>query len=109
MAENEYVRVELIANPSVKRTMSKNSLRVNSNKWREVDAVEEKQEKPKKGAAPAVNASIDDIPVISTSTTEQEVDPELADLRAQYEAKFNKPADKRMKADKLKSKLNETE
>lgn len=32
---------------------------------------------------------------------------ELEDLRAQYEAKFGKPADKRMKADKLKAKINE--
>lgn len=34
-------------------------------------------------------------------------DYELEDLRAQYEAKFGKAADKRMKADKLKAKLNE--
>lgn len=105
--ENEYVRVELIANPSVKRTMSKNSLRVNSNKWREIGAAEPEKPVKKKDVVPAGSESTDEIPVISTSPTVQEADPELVELRAQYEAKFNKPADKRMKADKLKAKLNE--
>lgn len=32
---------------------------------------------------------------------------ELEDLRSQYEAKFGKPADKRMKVETLKAKINE--
>ncbi len=106
MADNDYVRVELIKNPSVKRNMSKNSLKVNSNKWREVGAAEPEKVIAKKPVEAAESGSTDLPPV--TLPPIVEVDPELADLRVQYEAKFNKPADKRMKADKLKAKLNET-
>lgn len=107
MAENEYVRVELIKNPSVKRTMSRNSLKVNSNKWREVGAEEPAKVAPKKAVAEVVadepTKTVSEAPV----TPVQEVDPELAALRAEYEAKFGKPEDKRMRADKLKAKINE--
>jgi len=104
MAETEYVRVELISNPSVKRTMSKNSLRVNSNKWREVGAEQvEKKELPKNVVAEVAGEN----PTEPVKTQAQDVDPELAALRTEYEAKTGKPADKRMKADKLKAKLDE--
>lgn len=104
MAETEYVRVELISNPSVKRTMSKNSLRVNSNKWREIGAepVASKQ-LPKNVVAEVA----DENPIEPVKTQVQDVDPELAALRAEYEAKTGKPADKRMKAYKLKAKIDE--
>lgn len=101
MAKEEYVRVELISNPAVKRTMTANSLRTNSNKWRLSSGQEEAQKEvtKKEAAEPAEVKSTEPAKPVAT------VDPEVEQLRADYLQKTGKPADKRWKADKLKAEI----
>ncbi len=109
---NELVRVELIANPAVTRTMTMASYRNNANKWRisgaEQVAIPQPQKKSAEPAA-AVETFVD--PTQSESvTTETAVtftEPTgLVDgLRAQYKAQTGTDADKRWGIKKLSEEI----
>jgi len=106
MAKEEYVWVELIANPTRKRQMTPNSLKSNSAKWRLSEGGENEKQAPelkKKDVAPVEIKSTEGAIATLPVKAEPVADPELDQLRADYLAKTGKPADKRMKKDKLKS------
>ena len=129
---NELVKVELIANPAVTRTMTLASYRNNSNKWRLVG--QEQQAAPqaqKKSVEPAAvntetgNPAIVEIKSITTpeGSTDFVADPTttaatggentttieptglLDGLRAQYKALSGKDADKRWGVKKLSEEI----
>lgn len=101
---NNLVRVELISNPNVKRTMTETSLRTNAHKWRLVEGQSQVSEPVTKKKEDAGNAGQPVNPAAPVKAPVV-VDPELEQLRADYLAKTGKPADKRWKADKLKTLL----
>lgn len=103
MARENYVEVELIKNPSVKRTMNINSFKMNQKKWR-LQAGQSLDTAPvkKKDVEPVVN-------VEAFSKVEDTVKPEsgvIDALRAQYEAKFGKVPDKRFNISRLTKEIN---
>lgn len=130
---NELVKVELIANPAVTRTMTMASYRNNSNKWRLVG--QEQQAAPqaqKKSVEPAAVSTETGNPAIVEikSITQTPVDPDFVDptqtatgstgeetvtkteptglvdgLRAQYKAAAGKDADKRWGVKKLSEEI----
>jgi len=104
MAKEELIRVELTENPSVKRTFTASSWKTNErgNKWRLVEG----QQLPEAVAKKKEDAGSAGHPVKEVKPPVQS-DPELDQLRADYLQKFGKPADKRFKADKIKTLLNE--
>ncbi len=119
MAKDNFVEVELIANPSVTRKMSENSLRLNKNKWRAVGAIQVPVEKKKVvepvansgGINPSLTINVpqdefgsgpkgDVIPAL----TDKPDDLELA--RAAYFMKFGTKPDGRFSAARLNELIN---
>lgn len=131
---NELVKVELIANPAVTRTMTMASYRNNSNKWRLVG--QEQQAAPqaqKKSVEPAavnmtVTEAVPAVTEIKSITTPEGSTDFVADptttaatggentttieptglvdgLRAQYKALSSKDADKRWGVKKLSEEI----
>lgn len=105
MAKEELIRVELISNPTVKRTFTASSWKTNekANKWRLIDgqqlpeAVTKKKADAGNAGQPAKEPAKAENPVV--------IDPELEQLRADYFAKTGKPADKIWKAEKIKTEI----
>lgn len=111
---NELVRVELIANPAVTRTMTMASYRNNANKWRISGAEQVAPPQPqKKNAEPAaveiLSISSMDGSTDFTNPTEVTTTSEptgLVDgLRAQYKAQTGTDADKRWGIKKLSEEI----
>ncbi len=104
---NELVRVELIANPAVTRTMTIASYRNNANKWRisgaEQVAIPQPQKKSAEPAA-AVETFVDPTESVTTETFTEPTG--LVDgLRAQYKAQTGTDADKRWGIKKLSEEI----
>lgn len=118
MADQIYVTVENVQNPAVKRKMTLVSAQINYRKWKIVGDYATVEAPKKKDAAKPV-ASVEKIipvtqPILAPESefaniSEQTDDEseEIEQLRAQYQEKAGKPADKRWKADKLNAKLAE--
>lgn len=115
MPEN-YVEVELIKNPSVKRTMNVNSFKMNQKKWRLQDG--ESLDAPvvkKKVVEPAVKEVVNfpkqelqtDEGFVKVSDTIETNNSGVIDaLRDQYKAKTGKDADKRWNISRLTKEIN---
>lgn len=107
---NELVRVELIANPAVTRTMTMASYRNNANKWRisgaEQVAIPQPQKKSAEPAA-AVETFVDPTQSVTATTAVTLTEPTgLVDgLRAQYKAQTGTDADKRWGIKKLSEEI----
>jgi hypothetical protein len=103
MAKEEIIRVELISNPSVKRNFTASSWKTNErgDKWRLIDGQAET-------VLPAKKKEVAENVAPPVKEVKEIADPELDQLRADYLQKFGKPADKRFKAEKIKTLLNET-
>lgn len=95
MAKDRFVEVELIANPSVTRKMSENSLRLNKNKWREIGSAQVIIQK-KKDAEPVANED--------TGLPDKPNELELA--RAAYFTKFGTKPDGRFSITRLNELIN---
>ncbi len=119
MAEQIFVTVENVKNPSVKRrVMTEASAKINSKTWRIVGTEVEVTESKKKEVAKNVVTEAKPIKPVTEPINEEvetanefasigEADTEIETLRAEYETKSGKPADKRWKADKLNAKIAE--
>ena len=115
MPEN-YVEVELIKNPSVKRTMNVNSFKMNQKKWRlqtgesltakvKKKVVEPVVSKPVLGATSNVVESKPQESEFAT-ITEETGNGLIESLRDQYKAKSGKDADKRWNVSRLTKEIN---
>ena len=115
MPEN-YVEVELIKNPSVKRTMNVNSFKMNQKKWRlqtgesltapvKKKVVEPVASKPVLGATSNVVESKPHESEFAT-ITEETGNGLIESLRDQYKAKSGKDADKRWNVSRLTKEIN---
>lgn len=124
---NELVKVELIANPAVTRTMTLASYRNNTNKWRMAGIAQEAQPPQKKSAEPVEVKPVMEIVSISSQdsqdlgfvadptqtatmgsenvTTTVEPTGLIDGLRAQYKAVAGKDADKRWGVKKLSEEI----
>lgn len=119
------VNIRSRKNPDVKKTITARAWEYYpKDKWELNNSVQEVQEVKKKPVDVVVtnlskSVPIDDLipPVVDQSAHDDlgnsqdfvnPVQSELESLREQYEAKFGKPADKRMKEETLKQKLNES-
>lgn len=118
MPEN-YVEVELIKNPSVKRTMNVNSFKMNQKKWRLQSGesltapVKKKVVEPaaSKGTVMHADATWGKLPDVSESEQFAVItdnDSVIESLRAQYEAKTGKKPDGRWNVSRLTKEINET-
>ena len=95
---NELVKVELITNPEVTRTMTAASFRQNQNRWQLAGTVKEPAEVVKKKDAEVV-APVEALP-------ENEPVALLNGLRMQYEAQFGEKPDLRWNIKSLSLKIN---
>lgn len=121
MPEN-YVEVELIKNPSVKRTMNVNSFKMNQKKWRLQSGESLTAPVKKKVVEPAVSKSDFQVPFKSGEgqyvggapensesefvTVTETSDGLIESLRSQYEAKTGKKPDGRWNVSRLTKEIN---
>ena len=105
MSNQTTVTVQNIKNPAVTRQMTVNSAKMNSRKWKIIDAVEETVKK-KEVVNPAVGRA-EVAPENGGFAKIETVTDEKTVLQAEYEAKSGKKPDGRWSEAKLKEKINE--
>lgn len=122
MARENYVEVESIKNPSVKRLMNVNSFKMNQKKWRlqsgqtlEQALSTKKKDvepvaKPVKAVEPEIPSNIDEDLIAKPETpfvkVGDETPSELETLRAAYKEKTGNEPDARWKAARLNKEIN---
>jgi anti-sigma28 factor (negative regulator of flagellin synthesis) len=77
-------------------------------KKKDVEAADVKNSVPVDDFVPPVFDDLGDTHQESTTGDDSGKDTDLESLRAEYEQKFGKPADKRMKIETIKAKINES-
>lgn len=100
---NELVKVELIANPGVTRTMTAATFRQNQNRWRIQGS---KAPEPVVIQKKSVEAAVDEFPQIEEPIVTNAIE---SGLRAQYKAIFGKEAGKNWTVETISKKIKENE
>lgn len=121
MAKEQYLMVESIKNPSVKRLMNVNSFKMNQKKWRLQNGQTLEQATKKKDVEPVVEQPVKVIEPETFGNTDEDLlkkpetpfvkvedEPvsEIDSLRAAYTEKTGKKPDGRWNVERLTKELN---
>ncbi len=114
MARENYVDVELIKNPSVKRTMNINSFKMNTKKWRlqAGESLDASVQVKKKDVEPAVKPQVREVVTNDegfakvSDDIETNNDEVINNLRERYKQRTGKDADKRWNISRLTKEIN---